>query len=63
MSKPDFEWDEEKDLENQQKHGVTFLETQHAFLDQNRVIAEDPIIVKKSSAFTASDKTRIKMEF
>ena len=41
MSKPNFEWDEAKDLENQQKHGVPFLEAQHAFLDENRVIAED----------------------
>ncbi len=41
MSKPNFEWDEAKDLENQRKHGVPFLEAQHAFLDKNRVIAED----------------------
>ena len=41
MSKPSFEWDEAKDLENQRKHGVHFLEAQHAFLDKNRVIAED----------------------
>ncbi|MCP4270757.1 MAG: BrnT family toxin [Gammaproteobacteria bacterium] len=41
MSKPNFEWDEVKDLENQRKHGVSFLEAQYAFLDQNRVIAED----------------------
>lgn len=41
MSEQDFEWDETKNLENQQKHGVTFYEAQHAFLDTNRVIAED----------------------
>ena len=41
MSKPSFEWDEAKDLENLRKHGVPFLEAQHAFLDKNRVIAED----------------------
>lgn len=41
MRKPSFEWDEAKDLENQRKHGISFLEAQHAFLDQNRVIAED----------------------
>ena len=41
MSKPDFEWDESKNLDNQQKHGVTFYEAQYAFLDENRVIAED----------------------
>lgn len=36
-----FEWDDSKDLENQQKHGVSFQEAQHAFLDEYRVIAED----------------------
>ena len=41
MSKQDFEWDEAKNLENLQKHGVTFYEAQHAFFDSNRVIAED----------------------
>lgn len=41
MSKPNFEWDETKDLENQRKHGVPFIEAQHAFLDIDRVIAED----------------------
>jgi uncharacterized DUF497 family protein len=37
----DFEWDPAKDAENQRKHGVTFFEAQHAFLDLHRVIAED----------------------
>ena len=41
MSKAEFEWDDNKDLENQQKHRVSFFEAQHAFLDENRVIAED----------------------
>lgn len=41
MIEPDFEWDEAKDLENQQKHGVSFYEAQHAFLDRNRIIARD----------------------
>jgi len=41
MSKPSFEWDESKNLVNQHKHGVSFFEAQHAFLDKNRVIAED----------------------
>ncbi len=41
MSKPGFEWDESKNLDNQEKHGVTFYEAQYAFLDANRVIAED----------------------
>jgi uncharacterized DUF497 family protein len=41
MSKLSFEWDDAKNLENQRKHGVPFLEAQHAFLDKSRVIAED----------------------
>ena len=41
MNKPGFEWDEAKDLSNLRKHGVSFYEAQHAFLDKNRIIAED----------------------
>ncbi len=37
----DFEWDEAKNLENTQKHGVSFYEAQYAFSDKCRVIAED----------------------
>ena len=36
-----FEWDEDKDKENQEKHKVSFSFAQRAFLDPNRVIAED----------------------
>jgi len=41
MKKATFEWDEEKDKENQSKHGISFLTAQQAFLDPHRVIAED----------------------
>ena len=41
MSKARFEWDSEKDLENQKKHSVSFAEAQFAFADPRRVIAED----------------------
>ena len=41
MSESNFEWNEAKNLENQQKHGVTFYQAQHAFLDENRIIAKD----------------------
>ena len=41
MDDSDFEWNEDKNLENQKKHGVDFFEAQHAFLDEKRVIAED----------------------
>lgn len=36
-----FEWDEDKNLENQRKHGVDFENSQFAFLDPKRVIAKD----------------------
>ena len=36
-----FEWDLDKDAENQQKHGVSFSLAQEAFLDPKRVIARD----------------------
>ena len=36
-----FEWDAQKDLENQKKHGVPFELAQYAFADPGRVIAED----------------------
>ena len=36
-----FEWDPNKDLENQQKHGVTFTKAQYAFADPHRIIAKD----------------------
>jgi uncharacterized DUF497 family protein len=41
MSMESFEWDPEKDLLNQAKHGVSFAEAQLAFADPDRVIAED----------------------
>ena len=36
-----FDWDPEKDLVNQIKHGVSFSEAQTAFADPDRIIAED----------------------
>jgi hypothetical protein len=41
MQKTHFEWDPNKDLNNQQKHGVAFSDAQYAFADPHRVIAED----------------------
>jgi uncharacterized protein len=41
LRKARFEWDEEKDKENQAKHGVPFALAQHAFLDPHRIISED----------------------
>lgn len=41
MKKTRFEWDTNKDTENQEKHGVAFSMAQYAFADPCRVIAED----------------------
>lgn len=41
-----FEWDEIKNRENIKKHGISFENAQNAFLDANRIIADD---VKHSS--------------
>jgi len=41
MTRVMFEWDDEKDKENQVKHNVSFSLAQQAFLDPTRVIAED----------------------
>ena len=41
MGSGSFEWDADKDLANQGKHGVSFKDAQYAFSDPNRVIAED----------------------
>ncbi|MFI5395992.1 MAG: BrnT family toxin [Candidatus Binatia bacterium] len=41
MAKVRFEWNAQKDQENQRKHGVSFRKAQLAFADPNRVIAED----------------------
>jgi hypothetical protein len=36
-----FEWDDKKNSDNRMKHGVSFYEAQKAFLDPERLIAED----------------------
>jgi hypothetical protein len=41
VSKESFEWDNAKDLANQDKHGISFFLAQFAFADPHRVIAED----------------------
>ncbi|MBN6742433.1 BrnT family toxin [Acidithiobacillus sp. MC6.1] len=41
MKKTRFEWDANKDTENQEKHGMPFSLAQYAFADHRRVIAED----------------------
>jgi len=51
MGKTRFEWDEEKDKENQAKHNVSFSVAQQAFLDPQRVIAEDVDHSKEEERF------------
>ncbi|MCH8837161.1 MAG: BrnT family toxin, partial [Candidatus Marinimicrobia bacterium] len=41
MSKGSFEWDSEKNIINQKKHGVSFSLAQLAFTDKSRIIARD----------------------
>ncbi len=36
-----FEWDESKNKDNLEKHGLSFEIAQYAFADPNRIIAED----------------------
>ncbi|RIK92225.1 MAG: hypothetical protein DCC71_24610 [Proteobacteria bacterium] len=37
-----FEWDEDKNLENQRKHRVSFEEAQSVFYDERALLVEDP---------------------
>jgi len=41
MKQAKFEWDSKKNQMNIEKHGVDFYDAQQAFLDKNRIIAED----------------------
>ena len=36
-----FEWNVLKDIQNEEKHGITFHEARRAFDDPNRIIYED----------------------
>ena len=36
-----FEWDKDKNLENIEKHGVSFWEAKEAFFDPNNIVIED----------------------
>ncbi len=41
MKKTKFDWDENKNSQNQEKHNVSFEHAQYAFADKKRIIAED----------------------
>ncbi len=51
MKSARFEWDEKKDMENQNKHGVPFSLAQHSFLDPKRIIVEDVNHSKEENRF------------
>lgn len=40
--KPVFEWDDEKDASNQEKHGISFAEASEAFFDPFNITLADP---------------------
>ena len=56
MHDSNFEWDEEKNLENERKHGVTFYEAQQAFLDEKRIIAEDTVHSQQETRYSCFGK-------
>jgi uncharacterized DUF497 family protein len=41
MNKAKFEWDDNKNSSNKEKHHVSFEKAQYAFEDTKRIIAED----------------------
>ena len=41
MNKTKFEWDDNKNSSNKEKHDVSFEKAQYAFEDTQRIIAED----------------------
>ena len=51
MDKPTFEWDPRKNEANIAKHSIAFFDAQRAFLDPNRVIAQDLEHSKKEARY------------
>ncbi len=54
MSEPNFEWDEAKNQENAEKHGVSFYEAQHAFLEKNVFLQKITITARMNFAIIVS---------
>ena len=42
MERLGFEWDQEKDSQNQAKHGVSFEEARTVFFDPSALVIDDP---------------------
>jgi len=47
MKKTKFEWDDNKDKENMEKHNVSFWLAQFAFFDLNRIIVKTPVTARR----------------
>lgn len=63
---PTFEWDQQKNEINIEKHGVSFFVAQRTFLDPNRVIAKDlehSITEKRYYCFGKVDEEIITVRF
>ncbi len=58
MKAPDFEWDDLKNAQNMEKHGVSFYEAQYAFADSQRVIIEDLDHCGKENRFFCFGKVK-----
>ena len=53
-----FEWDEDKNAENFKKHGVDFETAQYAFIDPNRITAEDKTHSRKEKRYYLFGKVK-----
>ena len=51
VRKATFEWDENKNSLNKEKHNISFEEAQFAFSDTKRIIAKDISTVRKKTDF------------
>jgi uncharacterized DUF497 family protein len=57
MIKYVFEWDDGKDIINQRRHGVAFVDAQEAFYDRKRIIARDEAHSEKEERLFCIGKT------
>lgn len=54
----DFEWSEDKNIENLRKHGINFETAQYAFIDPRRVIAKDLTHSEKEKRYYVFGKVK-----
>ncbi len=46
-----FDWDENKNRINQEKHGITFEEASTVFFDERAILFDDPAHFRKESHY------------